>query len=71
MVGDVKMEITVSNAGDILSEENSLKLEQLPEAWTTKQMTTMTSSPYATISTKELSIKLCEESRWFGKFRQK
>ena len=32
MVGDVKMEITVSKAGDVLSQENSLKLDQLPEA---------------------------------------
>jgi hypothetical protein len=32
MVGDVKMEITVSKAGDVLSQEKSLKLEQLPEA---------------------------------------
>jgi len=32
MVGDVKMEITVSKAGDVLSQENSLKLNQLPDA---------------------------------------
>ena len=32
MVGDVKMEITVSKAGDVLSQEKSLKLDQLPEA---------------------------------------
>lgn len=32
MVGDVKMEITVSKAGDVLSQENSLKLDQLPDA---------------------------------------
>ena len=32
MVGDVKTEVTVSKAGDILSQESSLKLEQLPEA---------------------------------------
>ena len=32
MVGDVKAEITVSQAGDVLSKESSLKLEQLPKA---------------------------------------
>ena len=32
MVGDVKMEITVSKAGDVLSQEKSLKIDQLPEA---------------------------------------
>lgn len=32
MVGDVKMETTVSKAGDVLSQEKSLKLDQLPEA---------------------------------------
>lgn len=32
MVGDVKMEVTVSKAGDVLSQEKSLKLDQLPEA---------------------------------------
>ncbi len=32
MVGDVKMEITVSKAGDVLSQEKSLKLDQLPKA---------------------------------------
>jgi len=32
MVGDVKKEVTVSKAGEVLSQENSLKLEQLPEA---------------------------------------
>lgn len=32
MVGDVKTEITVSKAGDILSQESSLKMEQLVEA---------------------------------------
>ncbi len=31
MVGEVKMEITVSKDGDVLSQENSLKLDQLPE----------------------------------------
>ena len=31
-VGDVKMEITVSKAGDVISQEKSLKLDQLPEA---------------------------------------
>jgi len=32
MVDDVKMEITVSKAGDVLSQEKSLKLDQLPKA---------------------------------------
>ncbi len=32
MVGDLKMEITVSKAGDVLSQESSLKLDQLPDA---------------------------------------
>ena len=32
LVGDVKMEITVSKAGDVLSQEKSLKLDQLPES---------------------------------------
>ena len=32
MVGDVKMEITVSKAGDVISQEKSLKLDQLPDA---------------------------------------
>jgi hypothetical protein len=32
MVGDVKMEIIVSKDGDVLSQEKSLKLDQLPES---------------------------------------
>ena len=32
MDGDVKREITVSKAGDVLSQETSLELDQLPEA---------------------------------------